>query len=54
MSYKIEFGEIESEGDMLYVKVTKPSKYISFEGPDALLKTATFTNENHLLDVVQD
>jgi len=54
MSYKTEFGEIESKDDMLCVKVIKPSKYISFEGPDALLKTATFTNENHLLDVVQD
>jgi hypothetical protein len=54
MPDKTEFGEIESKGDMLYVKVIKPSKYISFEGPDALLKTATFTNENHLLDVVQD
>ena len=54
MSVKTDFGEIESKGDMLYVKVIKPSKYISFEGPDVLLKTATFTNENHLLDVVQD
>jgi hypothetical protein len=54
MSVKTDFGEIESKGDMLYVKVIKPSKYISFEGPDALLKTATFTNENHLLDIVQD
>ena len=54
MSNKTEFGVIESKGDMLYVKVTKPSKYISFEGPDALLKTATYTNENHLLDVIQD
>jgi len=54
MSYKTEFGKIETKGDMLYVKVSKPSKYIIFEGPDAFLKTATFTNENHLLDVVQD
>jgi hypothetical protein len=54
MSYKTEFGQIESKGDMLYVKVSKPNKYIVFKGPDAFLKTATFTNENHLLDVVQD
>ena len=54
MSAKTDFGELKSSGNLLSVKVTKPSNQISFEGPDALLKTATFTNEGHLLDAVQD
>ncbi len=54
ISAKTDFGELKSSGDLLSVKVTKPSKQISFEGPDALLKTANFTNKGHLLDVVQD
>lgn len=54
ISTKTEFGNLKSQDNMLFVKVTKASKYITFEGPDALLKTATFVNANHLLDVVQD
>jgi len=54
ISTKTEFGGLESKGNTLHVKVTKASKYITFEGPDARLKTATFINDNHLLDVVQD
>lgn len=46
--------QTELKGNLLYVKVAKPSKHISFEGPDALLKTAKYVNEDHLLDVVQD
>jgi len=54
ISTKTEFGNIKSKDNMLLVKVTKARKYITFDGPDALLKTATFVNDNHLLDVVQD
>ena len=54
ISTKTEFGNIESKGNVLLVKVTKARKYITFDGPDALLKTVTFVNGNHLLDVVQN
>jgi len=54
MSAQTEFGRLESSGDLLNVKVVKPSKHITFEGPDVLLKTARFVNDDHLLDVVQD
>ncbi|MBM3239981.1 hypothetical protein FJZ31_27155 [Candidatus Poribacteria bacterium] len=54
ISTKTEFGYLESKDNVLLVKVTKASKHIAFEGPKALLKTATFVNGNHLLDVVQD
>ena len=54
VSVQTEFGELESRGNLLHVKVVKPSKHITFEGPDALLRTAKFVNNDHLLDVVQD
>ena len=39
MSAQTEFGELESRDNLLHVKVVKPGKYITFEGPDALPKT---------------
>ena len=54
ISLETEFGRLISKGNILHVKVKKASKYIAFEGPVALLRTATFVNANHLLDVVQD
>jgi len=54
ISIQMPFGYLWSEGNVLHVEVNIASKYIKFEGPDALLKTATFVNDNHLVDVVQD
>ena len=54
ISTKTAFGQIESKGNLLHVQVNKAGKYISFAGPNALLVTATFVNDEHLVDVVQD
>ena len=54
ISIQTDFGSLKSSGNLLNVKVVRPDRQITFEGPDALLKTATFRNEDHLLDVVQD
>ena len=39
MSAQTEFGKLESRGNLIHVEVVNPSKHVTFEGPNALLKS---------------